>query len=89
MRDAGSQLHLNIIFTYLEGDLDGMKTKLGRLPLLEGLEDERHRAQVRHVQLLEGGHRLRVVLLGKKKSGPAKRVRGSGTGSEGELTTLA
>lgn len=44
--------------------MDGVQTKLGRLPLLEGLEHQGHRAQVGHVELLERGHGLGVVLAG-------------------------
>ena len=68
------------MYVYLESDLDGVKTQLGRLPLLEGLEDERHRAQVRHVQLFQGRHRLGVVLLAKTDV-PAQRMRGGASRS--------
>lgn len=46
--------------------MDGVQSKLGRLPLLERLEHERNRAQVGHVQLLQGGHGLIVILTTPK-----------------------
>ena len=40
-----------------------MQAQLRVLPLLEGLEDQWHGADVRHVQALERLNRLRVVLF--------------------------
>ena len=49
---------------HLKGDLDGVKAELGRLPLLEALEDEGNGAHVRLVELLEDLGGLGVVLRG-------------------------
>eukprot|EP00960_Hanusia_phi_P023345 689242-Hanusia_phi.AAC.1 len=46
----------------LQGNLDGMKPELRRLPLLEGLEDEGDGAEVGAVELGERLHRLVVIL---------------------------
>ena len=46
----------------LERDLHRVQTERGVFPLLGGLEGQRHGDHVRHVELLQGLDRLRVIL---------------------------
>mmetsp|Transcript_14046 Transcript_14046/g.52677 ORF Transcript_14046/g.52677 Transcript_14046/m.52677 type:complete len:553 (-) Transcript_14046:271-1929(-) len=50
---------------HLQSDLDGVQSELGGLPLFEGLEHQRHGAQVRAIQLLKRLDGLRVILRGR------------------------
>mmetsp|Transcript_2297 Transcript_2297/g.5224 ORF Transcript_2297/g.5224 Transcript_2297/m.5224 type:complete len:337 (-) Transcript_2297:1170-2180(-) len=52
----------------LECNLDRMQTKLGCLPLLEGLEHKWHSAHVRHIQLLQDRCGLLVILGGRSSN---------------------
>mmetsp|Transcript_11005 Transcript_11005/g.26903 ORF Transcript_11005/g.26903 Transcript_11005/m.26903 type:complete len:312 (+) Transcript_11005:2848-3783(+) len=85
--DDGLEAAVQLGESHLERHLHGVQAQGGVLPLLGGLEGQRHRDHVRHVELLQRVDRLRVVLAsrathegepGERQHGVDVRVLGNG-----------